>query len=229
MKILAVDSSLTACSATIVEDDDALAGCSELRERGHAEVLMPMIESVRQSAGLAYDDLDLVAVTVGPGSFTGIRVGVAVARGIALASGLRAIGVTTLAALAASAASCHKDCGLIVSVIDARRNEAYVQLFDVEGGKVEPRSQPAAIKPIAVIAKELEDSSGTLVGNGSAKLLGELLHPDRWRPLEILVPDGRSIARSAMMLATQSGSLPLPVPLYIRQPDTNYPAKRKFI
>ena len=223
MKILAVDSALTACSVTIVEEGDVLAERSELRERGHAEVLMPMVEAVRQDAGLAYPDLDLVAVTVGPGSFTGIRVGVAAARGIALASGLRAIGVTTLAAMAAGAAS--RDGGLIVSIIDARRDEAYFQTFNVEGGVTRPGPQPPALESIADIAERLRGLSGTLVGNGAAKLLDELSDRDRWQPLDISVPGGRSIARCALTLLNQSGPTPLPTPLYIRKPDTNRPPK----
>ena len=226
MKILAVDSALTACSATIVGDDNVVAERCELRERGHAEVLMPMIEGVLTDAGLGYSDLNLVAVTVGPGSFTGIRVGVAAVRGIALASGLRALGVTTLEAMAMRAVLDGAD-DYVVSIIDARRDEAYVQTFEPYGDAVRSTPQPPALEPIASIAEKLDGLSGTLVGSGAAKLLTAFSVRERWRSLDIVVPDGRSVARCALM--QQPGSSSVPSPLYIRKPDTNRAPKRKAV
>ena len=86
MKILAFDTALNACSVAIADDGQVLAHTHEKRRRGHAETLLPMIEDEMKKAGITYEDLDLLAVTVGPGTFTGLRIGLAAARGISIAS-----------------------------------------------------------------------------------------------------------------------------------------------
>jgi tRNA threonylcarbamoyladenosine biosynthesis protein TsaB len=102
MRILAIDTALEACAAGILETPDrVLAQESVAMSRGHAEALMPLLARIMDLAGVGFADLDRIAVTVGPGSFTGLRVGIAAGRGIALAAGKPAVGVSTLAALAA--------------------------------------------------------------------------------------------------------------------------------
>jgi tRNA threonylcarbamoyladenosine biosynthesis protein TsaB len=96
MRILAIDTALEACAAGVIAmPDRVLAQESLAMARGHAEALMPLLARVMDQAGIRFDDLDRIAVTVGPGSFTGLRVGIAAARGIALASGKPAVGVST--------------------------------------------------------------------------------------------------------------------------------------
>ena len=111
MRILAIDTALEACAAGIIEmPDRVLAEESVAMARGHAEALMPLLARVMNRAALGFPDLDRIAVTVGPGSFTGLRVGIAAARGIALAASKPAVGVSTLAAFAAvPAGSGHDD------------------------------------------------------------------------------------------------------------------------
>src|SRR3569833_895579 len=103
MLIVAIDTALDACSVAVLDTETAelLAQEQLLMKRGHAEALMPMIARVMQSASLAFTSLDRIAVTVGPGSFTGLRVGISAARGLAVATGKPAIGLTALAAFAA--------------------------------------------------------------------------------------------------------------------------------
>src|SRR5262249_38124743 len=103
MRVLAIDTALEACSAAVLDTERGGIVASESipMVRGHAEALMPLVARVMQKADLAFPALDRVAVTVGPGSFTGLRVGVAAARGIAVAAGKPAVGLTTLAAYAA--------------------------------------------------------------------------------------------------------------------------------
>src|SRR5438105_1650385 len=120
MRILAIDTALAACSAAVFDSaqNSVLAGESLPMKRGHAEALMPLIARVMDAAGVEFDELDRVVVTVGPGSFTGLRVGISAARGIALAAGKPARGVTTLAAYAAPHMA-NEDV-LVAAAIDAR-------------------------------------------------------------------------------------------------------------
>src|SRR5580693_9283048 len=103
MRVLAIDTALGACSAAVLDTADGgiVASESLAMARGHAEALMPLVARVMQTACLAFHDLDRVVVTTGPGSFTGLRVGIAAARGLGVATGLPVIGVSTLSAYAA--------------------------------------------------------------------------------------------------------------------------------
>src|SRR5215216_289695 len=130
MRILAIDTALKACSAALFDSaaDEIVVSESVAMERGHAEALLPLITRVMDQGAAEFSDLDRIAVTVGPGSFTGLRVGIAAARGIALAAGKPAIGLSTLAALAAPLIA-EDDSGAVVSAIDARHAQIYVQVF----------------------------------------------------------------------------------------------------
>src|SRR6476660_7024856 len=126
MLILAIDTALDACSAAVL---DTAAGTtvaleSQPMNRGHAEALMPLIARVIKQSGVAFTSLDRIAVTTGPGSFTGLRVGLSAARGIALAAGLPVVGVTTLTAYAAAFVTDNGEYP-IVSAIDARHGHVY--------------------------------------------------------------------------------------------------------
>src|SRR4029077_13689389 len=132
MRVLALDTALDACAAGVLDTDrrDLVASETVPMTRGHAEALMPLIARVMDAARLAFAEIDRVAVTVGPGSFTGVRVGIAAARGIALAAGKPAIGLTTLAAFTAPhvAAGFAGFAGTVIPVIDARHGHVYMQV-----------------------------------------------------------------------------------------------------
>src|SRR2546430_12635695 len=135
MRVLAIDTALEACSAAVLDTEQGgvLASESIPMARGHAEALMPLVARMMSTAMLEFLDLDRIAVTVGPGSFTGLRVGVSAARGIAVAAGKPAIGLTTLAAFAAPYIAAD-DVTPLVAAIDARNNQVYMQLFG-NGGR----------------------------------------------------------------------------------------------
>jgi tRNA threonylcarbamoyladenosine biosynthesis protein TsaB len=134
MKVLAFDSSGAACSAAIRDGEGRLlAHRFEPLARGHAERLMPMLREVMQEAGLAFSGLDLIAVTTGPGSFTGIRVGLAAARGLALASGLPLLGVTAFEAVASAVSPDECRGGALIVAIDSRRDDLFIQSFAADG------------------------------------------------------------------------------------------------
>src|SRR5579871_6585903 len=144
MLILAIDTALDACAAAVLDTGPGrlIAQASQAMKRGHAEALMPLIAQVMKDAGLPFAALDRVAVTTGPGSFTGLRVGLSAARGIALAAGKPVVGVTTLAAYAAPIVS-QDGARPIISAVDARHDHVYFQVVAGNGGPmISPRVAP---------------------------------------------------------------------------------------
>ena len=133
MKLLALDAATTACSVACWSKDAAVAQRAEIAGRRQAEILMPMVKRTMQEAGFDYAMLDAIAVTNGPGSFTGVRIGLATARGLALAAGLPLVGVTTLQALAAAPSQDERRGRIILAALDARRDQLYGQFFDESG------------------------------------------------------------------------------------------------
>src|SRR3954465_8191437 len=129
MLILAIDTALDACAAAVLDTSagGVIAFESQAMKRGHAEALMPLIARVMKASGVAFAALDRIAATTGPGSFTGLRVGLSAARGIALAAGKPVVGVTPLTAYAAPVVS-ESGEQPIVSAIDARRDHVYLQV-----------------------------------------------------------------------------------------------------
>lgn len=134
MRVLAIDTALEACAAAVLDTDHGEITASETLSmvRGHAEALMPLVARVMGAAGIAFADLDRIAVTIGPGSFTGLRVGISAARGIALAAGKPAIGLSTLAGFAAPLIA-EDDSTNVVAAIDARHDHVYLQVFGTGG------------------------------------------------------------------------------------------------
>jgi len=205
MIVLAIDTAGVDCSVAVYDaaGDIVLARAQETLGKGHAERLSSMIDEVMRKAGLSPAELGLIGVTVGPGSFTGIRVGVAAARGLALALGIPAIGVTTLDVLAETARRAG-ETGAIVAAIDAKRSEIYLQPFDEEGHETaEPRAM------LLDEAREFIASDGTkVVGSGAAALANALAEPDHF--------DIAAVARLATRQPKGTGK---PAPLYLRGPD----------
>src|SRR3982074_2487522 len=171
MLILAIDTALDACAAAVLDTPTTqlIVQESQPMKRGHAEALMPLIARVMKASGIAFASLDRIAVTTGPGSFTGLRVGLSAARGIALAAGKPVVGLTTLTAYAAPVVSEDGEHP-VISAIDARHDHVYFQVVSGDGGSL--------IKPkVAPISETLEASrfgAPHLVGN-AAKILA-----DRW-------------------------------------------------
>src|SRR5947208_14839283 len=139
MLILAIDTALDACAASVLDTSagGVIALESQAMKRGHAEALMPLIARVMKVSGVAFTALDRIAVTTGPGSFTGLRVGLSAARGIALAAGKPVVGVTTLTAYAAAVVSDHGEHP-VIAAIDARHGHVYFQVVGGDGTSLIP-------------------------------------------------------------------------------------------
>jgi tRNA threonylcarbamoyladenosine biosynthesis protein TsaB len=224
MMILAFDTTMQACSAAIMGDGACRAHRFQARQRGHAEALLPMIEAVRGEAGAGWSDIDAIAVTVGPGTFTGVRIGLAAARGLSLVTGAAIVGVTSLEALAAEAvAACPMD-GRLVVCVDARRSQVYVQSFVVTAeGDVQPADHPAACDPAAAAARL--GSGIRLVGSGAGLVEAALPEPlpDVIFDPAPLQPDARTIAGLVARRGLPADGGSHPVPLYLRPPDAKLP------
>jgi tRNA threonylcarbamoyladenosine biosynthesis protein TsaB len=209
MVVLGLDTCLAACSVAVVRDGAVLASESEAMARGHQERLAPMARRVMVEAGLAFDALDRIGVTVGPGSFTGLRVGLAFGKGLGAALGAPVVGVGVLEALAAEAD------GLVFAAVDARRDQVYLQAF--EDGRA--LMAPDALELGTAAARLAEIAAGrpfTLVGSG-APLLAEFAPA-----AQVLTPAGAD-ARLVARLAAARAPAP-PRPLYLRAPDARLPA-----
>jgi len=167
MRLLAIETATPAQSVALVEDDRLLAELSYEAQGNRGGVLLPTVDQVLKKAGVAAKDLDVVAVSVGPGSFTGLRVGLATAKGLALGAGARVVGVPTLEALAEGYASAD---ATICALLDAYRGEVYMALFRRNGTALERLSPDAVLAPGAV-ASALAAVEGAvhLIGNGAAR------------------------------------------------------------
>ena len=155
MNLLAFDTATSGCSAAAFKDGALAASQARAMARGQSESLMPMIDDVLAEAGLTYGNLDALAVTVGPGAFTGLRIGLAAARGLALALNIPCAAVTTLEAVANAQPTLSDDeaegmadgsAGLLVA-LDSKREDLYVQVF---GRDLAPMTDPAAVMPDAL-------------------------------------------------------------------------------
>ncbi|MCQ1573562.1 tRNA (adenosine(37)-N6)-threonylcarbamoyltransferase complex dimerization subunit type 1 TsaB [Neorhizobium galegae] len=209
MIVLAIDTAGVDCSAALYDSaaGKVLSEVTETIGKGHAERLMSVIDEALAAAGLPLKAVERVAVVIGPGSFTGIRVGVAAARGLGLALGLETVGVTTLEALAAKFLGEHKGQPVVVAM-DAKRNEVYTQAFSANG---EALSQPAALSP--------EDAS-ELARSLSAVMTGSWVEHSLGRGA--VEHDGRDrfdIAVVARIAAEKPVDAQRPKPLYLRGPD----------
>jgi tRNA threonylcarbamoyladenosine biosynthesis protein TsaB len=149
VKLLVVDTCLAACQAAVL-NGERIAVRSEAMERGQQERLAGMVAEVMAEAGIAFSDLDRIGVTVGPGSFTGLRVGLAFAKGLGVALGIPTVGIGALQALAAGQA------GRVAAVLDARRDQVHLQIFEDGRPIAEPQAvaipDPAAVARLAAAA-----------------------------------------------------------------------------
>lgn len=215
MRILAIDTALGACSVCVWEAGfaDPLGIESEPMERGHAEALVPMIDRVVNATEGGFAALDRIAVTVGPGSYTGLRVGVSAARALALATGKPAIGVTTLAALAAPQIAVGEG-SVVAAVIDARHADVHMQLVAANGRTIlSPRQLPAR-----EAARTIGAGPVRLVGSGAPKLAVEAwtIGLDATIVESGAAPDILWIARLGALADPDEAK---PKPLYLKAPD----------
>jgi tRNA threonylcarbamoyladenosine biosynthesis protein TsaB len=213
--ILAIDTALDACAAAVLdtEADEPIAQESLAMKRGHAEALMPLIGRVIAQSGVTFAGLDRIAVTTGPGSFTGLRVGLSAARGIALAANKPVVGVTTLTAYAAPVVSQNAEHP-VVSAIDARHDHVYLQVVSGNGSSlIRPR--------VASIAEALGASrfgAPYIVGN-AARILADRWPENALPPFKVDAQAAPDIGWVGWLGAAVSPNTAPARPFYLRAPD----------
>lgn len=215
MRVLVIDTALGLCSAGVFDVVDgevqAMGLRSEPMSKGHSERLAGFARDAVAASGLGFDAIDRIGVTVGPGSFTGLRVGMAFALGLGAALDRRVVGLSSLDALAASATT-----GETAALIDARRGQVYARFFSdgLPTGEPEALALDTAAERIADLA-----AGATLVGSGAA-LFGEAAPSANLLPL--VGPDPEALAR---LTAEADPAVSPPRPLYLRAPDATPPTR----
>lgn len=227
MRILGFDTATNACSAAVWRDGRVVARRFEPMARGHAERLMPMILEVMAEAGENFSGLDAIAVTNGPGAFTGLRIGLAAARGLALAEGLPCVAVTTLDAVAAGVPEAERRNRVLLVVLETKRADVYAQAFAPDGAPLGP---PAA---------RLPDELPTLLGNEPGPVVIAGNAADRGREALIAagmaaevsaaagLPDAAQVCALAAARFSPDDAVERPRPLYLSPPMTTPPKKRR--
>lgn len=225
MPLLALETATNTCGAALLVDGSVVAEAHVHRPRVHARYLTPLAESVVERGGIAMQELTAVAVSMGPGSYTGLRIGVSTAKGVAMATGASLVGVPTLEALAATVLPYAEEEDVVCALLDARRDEVYAAAYRVrasglqgeesaETPKEEAEGSPKTVDlahlhvhaaPDALHVHELPawlDAPGErvwLVGNGSAKSREDLTtgHSVRVLPAPASRPSAAWVARCA--------------------------------
>jgi tRNA threonylcarbamoyladenosine biosynthesis protein TsaB len=227
MRILAFDTATNACSAAVWRDGRVVARRHEAMARGHAERLMPMILEVMDEAGEDFTGLDALAVTNGPGAFTGLRIGLAAARGLALASGLPCLAVTTLEAVAAAVPEAERRGRVLLVALDAKRVDVYAQAF---AAGLRPLGEPVAALPDR-LPRLLANAAGAAVvaGDAAARALDALAAAGiaASESSAAGVPDAAVVAALAAARWKPGAAVGKPRPLYLRPPSTTAPNKRR--
>lgn len=226
MLILAFESSAKAASAALVKDGRLLSQSLQVSGLTHSRTLLPMAEDMLKNAEIPLRDVDLFAVAHGPGSFTGVRIGVSTVKGLAWAAEKPCVGVSTLEAMAWHGLAAG---GFVCPVMDARRQQVYTALFEIRGGRPERLCEDRAIslEELAIQLRALP-LPAFLVGDGASLtatyLSGEGI-PFRLAPDDLVWQDAWGVAMAAQDKPPVSGAELLPVYLRLSQAERERQAR----
>lgn len=217
--ILGFDSAGNGASVAVLRDDAIVAMRADARPHGQAEILMPMIADALADAGIEAASLGAIGVATGPGSFTGLRIAIAAARGLALATGVPAVGITRFAAVAAQFPAQNRSGRALLVALDTRREDFFLQLF--AGNDAEP-----FLADGAEAARLLPTLPLLLAGDAAERLAPFLAGCDiavADRPDRPLAAEVARLADAAFRPGVEASP---PRPLYLRAPDTTAPKRQ---
>ena len=222
MKILAIETATGSCSVAVRDKGITVAQDFEPMERGQSEALIPMVLRVVAKANVTLDGFDLIAATRGPGAFTGLRIGLPAARGLALASGIRCCGITTTQTIAEGARQTEGSDRSYIVAVDSKRSDIYIQTFDPQGRDLS-EAQAVAVEAVRDHIEMLAiPGPVSVVGDAAERVLSML--PDTYlRSSASDLPDAQYVAAVADRLVASGQELPEPSPLYLRPPDAALP------
>jgi tRNA threonylcarbamoyladenosine biosynthesis protein TsaB len=221
VQILAMDTSTVGCSAALWRDGGIISCDWAAMARGQSEALVPMVKDVMSDAQAAFSDLDALAVTIGPGAFTGLRIGLAAARGMALSLGVPCLSVTTLEAIAHSVDPSVRSGNTILTVLDSKRADIYAQAF---GPDLSPLNQASAIAAEQVFGL-IPEGPVVIVGDIAERIAVKLNKSGTKTTVApgLGIPDAAIVAEIAAARWSPEHELPSPEPLYLRPPDAKIP------
>ena len=199
MKILALETSAKAVSVAVVEDGAVLAAAYQNIGLTHSVTLMPLMDGMLHNAGLTAADMDLIAVAAGPGSFTGLRIGVSAAKGLAWALGLPCCGVSTLEAMAENVRMFE---GTVICAMDARRQQIYNAVFDCRGGVLTRRCEDRAVA-LETLADELKNDTQSKIVVGDGATLCDIYLNAQGISCRMAPPDSRYQKAAGVALAAE--------------------------
>lgn len=231
MKILAVDTSATAASVAVAEENKLIGEFSINTALTHSQTLMPMVDELLKNTGLSVNDIDAVAVNAGPGSFTGVRIGVAAVKGIAFPKNLPCVSVSTLESMAYNLLG--YDC-VVCSVMDARCSQVYNALFKVNGYTVTRMTDDRALS-LTDLKLELQNirEKIVLVGDGAvlcSKFLDSELENVMLAPFNNRIQTASSVAYAAFEKINNGETLTVDelMPVYLRLPQAQRELNKKL-
>lgn len=221
--LIAFDAAGRSCAAALLCRGELLGERLEVMARGQAERLVPMIEELLSEAGVAHGELDAIAVTVGPGGFTGVRIGLAAARGYALALKIPQIAVTNFEAVAEATLAEERAGRKLLVLLDAKRTDFYAQLFDES---LTPMGEPFCAEP-GELASRLPAGPLLLAGDAVEQALAGLEGRDLTRSDAPQQVSAAAVAQVAARRGLPTAGAAAPQPLYLRPPDVTQPKRAK--
>ena len=220
--ILALDAAGLACSVAVSLGEQVVVEERIDTMHGQAEALLPLVDKAMREAGQMAASLDLVVATIGPGSFTGIRAGLAAARGIVLATGARLLGVTSFDAVAVRTAwSDWPEVRALLVALESRREDLYVQFFDPHGGAL---CEPAAIMPFLLreaVTATIGANPLLVAGDAAQRAAAALAQRPDTAVLEGSAPGAVGSLRAGLRRLRRGSATDLPRPLYLRPPTSH--------
>jgi len=218
MLVLGLDSAGRGASAALLRGGALVAARDAAADRGQAEILLPMIAAVLKDGGTDPMGLDLIATTTGPGSFTGLRIAIATARGLALAAGVPATGVSRLAAVAARFPPGHREGRGLLVALDTRRDDFFLQLFTAT-------AQDPYLAGAETAARILPEIPLLVAGDAAPRLAAALPGRDIVVASGFDFPCAAEAARLAAAACARGETAIPPRPFYLRAPDTTLPRR----